>query len=127
MNSIIVFFQKSTELLFGPVDDLLHLFVLFVAIDYITGVMVAFHQRKLSSKIGFLGIGKKFIAFVVIAIAHAADQYLTRTDELIQQTTTLFFMSNECISILENAGKLGIKLPGKLKALLKVFSSQNEA
>ena len=127
MNNTVSFLQKSVALLFGPMDDLLHMFVLFVAIDYITGIMVAIYQKKLSSRIGFWGIGKKFIAFIIIAVAHAADQYLTRTDELIQQTTTMFFLTNECISILENATKLGIKIPNRLKVLLNTFSSQNKS
>lgn len=121
--STIAIFQQVLFILFGNGDGLLRTLVLFVVIDYITGVMVAVYQHELSSKIGFSGISKKIAIFIIISVSHAADQYLLESGEVLQTATTLFFFSNECISILENTSKLGVPLPPGVKKLINHLKS----
>lgn len=93
----------------------------FVVLDYITGICAAIQAKHLSSNIGAKGIAKKVAIFLVISVAHVADQYLVDSTDVLRSMTTLFYLSNEGISIFENIGKIGIPLPGKLNNLLSRF------
>jgi len=103
----------------GGLDGLLYALLTFVVIDYITGVMCAIVDRKLSSKIGFKGIFKKVLIFVMVAIGHILDTNLIGTGSVLRTAVIFFFyLSNEGISFLENAAHLGLPIPSKLKAVL---------
>lgn len=78
-------------------------------------------SRSRKSNIGAKGIAKKVAIFLVISVAHVADQYLVDSTDVLRSMTTLFYLSNEGISIFENIGKIGIPLPGKLNNLLSRF------
>lgn len=101
----------------GGCDMLLIVLTAFVAFDYVTGVVLAVKQGKLNSRVGFLGIVKKAMIFIVVIIAHLLDQ-LTGLNA-IRSITVLFYISNEGISILENLGKLDVKIPKKIKEVLE--------
>lgn len=103
------------------IDGLLYALVIFVVLDYITGICAAIQAKHLSSNIGAKGIAKKVAIFLVISVAHVADQYLVDSTDVLRSMTTLFYLSNEGISIFENIGKIGIPLPGKLNNLLSRF------
>lgn len=105
----------------GELDGLLYALVIFVVLDYITGICAAIQAKHLSSNIGAKGIAKKVAIFLVISVAHVADQYLVDSTDVLRSMTTLFYLSNEGISIFENIGKIGIPLPGKLNNLLSRF------
>ena len=92
-----------------------------VSTDYITGICAAIQAKHLSSNIGAKGIAQKVAIFLVISVAHVADQYLVDSTDVLRSMTTLFYLSNEGISIFENIGKIGIPLPGKLNNLLSRF------
>lgn len=102
-------------------ENCLYALVIFVVLDYITGICAAIQAKHLSSNIGAKGIAKKVAIFLVISVAHVADQYLVDSTDVLRSMTTLFYLSNEGISIFENIGKIGIPLPGKLNNLLSRF------
>lgn len=105
--------------LLGGTDSFLYALVAFVVIDYITGVMMAIIQRKLSSSIGFKGIFKKIMIFLMVAIAHTIDAYLIGNGGGAIRTAVIFFyIANEGISILENSACMGLPVPEKLKEIL---------
>ena len=108
----------------GELDGLLYALVIFVVLDYITGICAAIQAKHLSSNIGAKGIAKKVAIFLVISVAHVADQYLVDSTDVLRSMTTLFYLSNEGISIFENIGKIGIPLPGKLNNLLSRFEGR---
>ena len=108
----------------GGCDMLLIVLTAFVAFDYVSGVLLAIKQGKLNSRVGFFGLVKKGLIFVVVIIAHLLDQ-LTGLNA-IRSITVLFYISNEGISILENLGKLDVKIPKKIKEVLEQLDNGQE-
>jgi toxin secretion/phage lysis holin len=102
----------------GGCDGFLYALVAFITLDYVTGVMLAVVEKKLSSEIGFRGIFKKVLIFVMVAIGHIIDSKIIGTGSAIRTAVIFFYASNEGISILENATKLGLPIPDKLRAVL---------
>ena len=102
--------------LFGGFDAVLAILLAGIALDYLTGVLCAMSERKLSSEIGFRGIVKKAAMLLVVAAAHLAGAATGIAE--IRSVVIGFYIANECISVLENAGRLGIPLPKKLEAVL---------
>ncbi|AHM57694.1 toxin secretion/phage lysis holin (plasmid) [Peptoclostridium acidaminophilum DSM 3953] len=102
----------------GGWDGFLYALVAFVVIDYLTGVMVAILEKRLSSEIGAKGIFKKVMLFSLVAVAHIVDAQLIESGSTIRTAVIFFYLSNEGISILENATKIGLPIPEKLKAVL---------
>lgn len=108
------YFKLSRENHFifpGELDGLLYALVIFVILDYITGVCVAIQTKKLSSNIGAKGIAKKVAIFLMISVAHVADQYLVESTDVLRSVTTLFYLSNEGISILKMSARLVFPCP----------------
>lgn len=110
----------------GGLDDLLYVLLIFMAVDYLTGVLCAISERKLSSEIGFKGIMRKVLILVLVGIAHALDVYLLKNGSAIRTATIFFYVSNEGISLLENASRLGLPVPEKLKEVLKQLHGKND-
>jgi toxin secretion/phage lysis holin len=102
----------------GGFDGFLYALVAFVVIDYITGVMVATLEKKLSSEIGFKGIFKKVLIFILVGIGHIIDCYIIEKGGAIRTAIIFFYLSNEGLSILENAALVGLLIPEKLKGIL---------
>lgn len=102
----------------GGFDGFLYALVAFVVIDYITGVMVATLEKKLSSEIGFKGIFKKVLIFILVGIGHIIDCYIIEKGGAIRTAIIFFYLSNEGLSILENAALVGLPIPEKLKGIL---------
>lgn len=112
------FFQEIINYLFGFSDGLLRLLIAVVIIDYITGVCSAIYERKISSNIGFRGIVKKIAIFCLISLSHTIDHVLLHDEGSLRAVTIIFYISNECISVFENIGRLNLPLPDKLKNIL---------
>ncbi len=113
----------------GGCDGLIITLLIFVIIDYITGVLCAIYDKKLSSKIGFKGITRKILVFVLVGLANMLDVNVLKTGAVLRTATIFFYLSNEGISILENAGHLGVKYPDKIKDVLEQLhdkSNNNE-
>ena len=103
----------------GGWDGFLYALVAFVIIDYITGLMVAVLEKRLSSEVGFRGIFKKVLIFSLVAVGHIIDSRLIQSEGVIRTAVIFFYLSNEGISILENTAKIGLPIPEKLKAVLE--------
>ena len=112
----------------GGLDGFLYALITFVAIDYLTGVICAIVDKKLSSEIGAKGILKKVLIFAMVGLAQILDtQVLENPDGGAIRTAVIFFyLSNEGISILENAGHIGLPIPEKLKTILKQLHGRDE-
>jgi toxin secretion/phage lysis holin len=102
----------------GGWDGFLYALVIFVIIDYITGLMCAVLDKKLSSEIGFRGIFKKILIFSLVAIGHIIDKSVIGDGSVIRTAVIFFYLSNEGVSILENAAHIGLPIPQKLKDVL---------
>ena len=110
----------------GNSSGLLLALLLLVLLDYITGLCVAIQTKQLSSQIGAKGITKKVAMFVVIAFCHVLDAYLLHAEAALETVSTIFYLSNEGISILENVGKLGVPLPQKVQTLLSYLKKSGD-
>ena len=110
----------------GGFDGFLYALLVFVIIDYLTGIMLAVIQNKLSSEVGFKGIFKKVLTFCLVAIGHIIDTYLLKQGNIIRTAVIFFYLSNEGISILENAALIGLPVPQKLKDILEQLKNKKE-
>lgn len=110
----------------GGWDGFLYALVTFVIIDYITGVMAAIIERRLSSEVGFRGIIKKVLIFVMVAVANIVDTQLIHNGSAVRTAVTLFYISNEGISILENTAKTGLPVPKKLKDYIEQMNNRED-
>ena len=111
---------------FGGMDGLIYALLVFVIADYITGVMCAIADKNLSSELGFKGICKKVLIFVMVGIGHIMDTYLIGNGEVLRTAVIFFYCSNEGVSMLENAGHLGLPIPAKLKDILEQLHDRTE-
>jgi toxin secretion/phage lysis holin len=102
----------------GGWDGFLYALVIFMLIDYATGVLCAIVEKKLSSEIGARGIFKKVVILALVGIGHTIDTHLIGDGNVIRTAVIFFFVSNEGVSLLENAGRLGLPVPQKLKEIL---------
>ena len=112
--------------LFGRMDGLMYALIAFMALDYLTGVLVAAAQKELSSKVGFKGIAKKVIILALVAVGHILDTHVLGGGAVCRSAVSGFYIANEGISILENAAELGLPLPKKLIAVLKQLRDDND-
>ena len=103
----------------GGCDGLLYALIVFVILDYITGVLCAIADRRLSSAVGFKGICRKVLIFALVGIANILDVHVIGTGCVVRTATIFFYISNEGVSILENAANLGLPVPKKVKEVLK--------
>ncbi|MEB3103355.1 phage holin family protein [Ferviditalea candida] len=110
----------------GGADGFLYALIAFVAIDYLTGVMCAIADRKLSSEIGAKGIFKKVLIFVLVGVGHIIDSQVLVSGGAVRTAVIFFYLSNEGISILENAAHVGLPIPEKLKAVLEQLHDRGE-
>lgn len=109
----------------GGLDGFLYALIAFVVIDYLTGIMVAVIERRLSSEVGFRGIFKKVLIFALVAVAHIIDEQLIQTGSAIRTAIIFFYLSNEGISIIENTAKIGLPIPEKLKTILEQLNKED--
>lgn len=110
----------------GGCDGLLIALVVFVVVDYVTGVMCAISEKKLSSAVGFRGICRKVIIFMLVGIAHMIDVNIITTGSVLRTAVIFFYLSNEGVSLLENAAHLGLPIPEKLKSVLEQLHDRAE-
>ena len=110
----------------GGCDGLLYALVVFVVIDYITGVMCAVNDHKLSSGVGFKGICRKVLIFLLVGIGHVLDTQIIGTGSVLRTAVIFFYLSNEGVSLVENAGHLGLPIPEKLKIVLEQLHDRAE-
>ena len=110
----------------GGCDGLLIALVIFAVADYITGVMCAISDKKLSSHVGFKGICRKVIIFMLVGVAHVIDVNVIATGSVLRTAVIFFYLSNEGVSLLENAGHLGLPIPEELQIVLEQLHDRSE-
>ena len=110
----------------GGCDGLLYALIAFVVIDYITGVMCAINDKTLSSEVGFRGICRKVLIFLLVGIANILDIHVIGTGSVLRTAVIFFYISNEGVSLLENASHLGLPVPKKIKAVLEQLHDRAE-
>lgn len=103
----------------GGCDGLLYALIAFVAIDYITGVMYAISDKTLSSEVGFKGICRKVLIFLLVGIGNIIDVQVLGSPGVLRTAVIFFYLSNEGVSLLENAAHLGLPVPDAIKTVLE--------
>ncbi|MGI6551335.1 MAG: phage holin family protein [Syntrophomonadales bacterium] len=110
----------------GGWDGFLYALITFVVIDYLTGVMLAILEKRLSSEVGARGIFKKVLIFAMVAVGHIIDAQVITNGSAVRTAVIFFYLSNEGISILENAAKIGLPIPEKLKLVLDQLNKEEK-
>lgn len=110
----------------GGCDGLLYALLAFVVADYVTGVMCAVSDKKLSSEVGFRGICRKVLIFILVGIANILDVQVIGAGSVLRTAVIFFYISNEGLSLLENAGHLGLPIPEKMKVVLAQLHDRAE-
>lgn len=110
----------------GGLDGFLYALIAFVAVDYITGVLSAIERGTLSSTVGFKGIARKVLIFTLVGIGNIIDTTILKSGTAIRTAVIFFYLSNEGISILENAAHLGLPIPKVLKNVLETLNKEDE-
>lgn len=111
----------------GGCDGLFYALLVFVAVDYVTGVMCAINDKTLSSEVGFRGICRKVLIFILVGIANILDVQVIGTGSVLRTAIIFFYISNEGVSLLENAAHLGLPVPQKIKAVLEQLHDRSES
>ncbi|MBP2639003.1 MAG: hypothetical protein H6Q69_2833 [Firmicutes bacterium] len=122
-GSIVSIMGTAFSYAIGGFDQMMIALTIFMVIDYLTGVIAAYGYGVLNSKKGFSGIVKKFVIMAIVTMAHQLD-LITGQDALIKTMVTWFFIGNEGLSMLENAAKIGVPIPGVLKDRLAQLTKQ---
>ena len=111
----------------GGFDGLLVALVIMVTLDYITGVMSAVINRRLSSATGFKGIFHKVLIFILAGVGHTLDLYVLKTGDILRSAVIFYYIANEGISIVENAAEIGLPVPKKLRdALIQIKKESDD-
>lgn len=110
----------------GGCDGLLYALLAFVVLDYVTGVMCAVSDRKLSSEVGFKGICRKVLIFALVGIGHLLDTQVIGTGSVLRTAVIFFYISNEGLSLVENAAYLGLPIPSKIHKVLRQLHDRAE-
>lgn len=110
----------------GGCDGLLIALIVFVVCDYITGILCAVSDKKLSSAVGFKGICRKVLIFILVGIANIIDVQVLGQPGVLRTAIIFFYISNEGLSLTENAAHLGLPIPTQLKSVLEQLHDRNE-
>lgn len=110
----------------GGCDGLLIALIMFSVVDYITGVMCGITRGRLSSEVGFAGIFRKVVIYLLVGAANILDVHLLGSSGMLRTAVIFFYLSNEGISILENACTLGLPIPSQLRAVLEQIKEKSE-
>ena len=111
--------------LFGDINGLLIALLIAMTLDFVTGIIVAVVKHKLSSNICGKGIAKKVLMLCIVVVGHLVDSAIIGEGAAIQNLVAIFYLANECISLLENSARLGVKYPDKLLQILKQLRENN--
>ena len=125
-NSAYFYGSRRVGYFLGGCDGLLYALIAFVVIDYITGVMCAISDKKLSSAVGFKGICKKVLIFALVGGGHILDAFVIGSGSVLRTAIIFFYLSNEGVSLVENCAHLGLPVPQKLKDVLEQLHNRAE-
>lgn len=124
----ILFAEIGTILLYyiGGMDKLIYTLIALVSVDYITGVVSAVMHKELDSRVGYKGIFHKIIIFCLVGVANLLDRNILNSGEVLRTAVILYYIANEGVSIIENAGEIGIPIPEKLLDVLQQLKGDDE-
>jgi len=125
LKTLVALGGATASYLWGGWSALLGVLLAFVAIDYVTGVIASGVEGKLSSIIGLRGIAKKVFIFVMVAVAHLVDSSIGNA-HLFRDATIFFYLANELLSILENAGRVGLPIPPVIKQAVDTLKNKGD-
>lgn len=126
LKSVITFCASAIMWLFGGWNIVLSILATVIVCDYISGVMCAIKNKTLDSRVGREGLLKKSVTLLVVVVAHQVDVALGNDEDIVRNITALFYISNELLSILENAGNIGIPLPAVLVEACEKLKSKDK-
>lgn len=109
----------------GGSDGLLIALIVFVALDYVTGVMCAIVDKELSSEVGFKGLFRKVLIFALVGVGHVVDTQVVGSGSALRTAVICFYLSNEGLSVLENATHIGLPVPDRLKDILSQLHNRS--
>lgn len=112
--------------IFGDLNGLMIALVALIVLDYISGVLAAVVEKKLSSEVGAKGIAKKIFMLLIVAVANIVDINVIGEGHVLKSVTVVFYIANECISLIENAGRLGVPVPKKLLDVLEQLKNREK-
>ncbi|WP_238594750.1 phage holin family protein, partial [Caenibacillus caldisaponilyticus] len=122
LKTIVAVGGAAASYLFGGWSSLLSILLTFVIIDYISGFAAAAIAGKLNSEVGLVGIAKKVGIFAIVAVAHLVDSVLGDS-HMLRDGAIFFYLANEALSIIENAGRIGLPIPDRLKNAVEVLKN----
>ena len=105
--------------LFGDIEGMMVALIALIVLDYISGVIAAAVEKRLSSEVGAKGIAKKIFMLLIVALANIVDINVIGDGHVLKTVTVVFYICNECISLIENAGRIGVPVPKKLLDVLE--------
>lgn len=111
----------------GDVDGLIIALIMFAVVDYITGVLAGAIEHKLNSEVGFRGITKKVLLFLIVGVANILDVYVIGTRAVTRTAVCLFYIANEGLSIIENSARIGLPIPEKLRVILEQLKEEGKS
>ena len=112
--------------LFGDMEGLMVALIALIILDYISGVIAAAVEKRLSSEVGAKGIAKKIFMLLIVALANIVDTSVIGDGHVLKTVTVVFYICNECISLIENAGRIGVPVPKKLLDVLEQLRDRDE-
>lgn len=125
-KSVFAFGGAATTFLFGGWSVLLNVLLTFVIIDFLSGIVASGIEGNLKSKVGSIGIARKIYIFIMIAIAHLVDTSLG-DQHFLRDASIFFYLANELLSIIENAGRIGLPVPELIKRAVEVLKRKGES
>ena len=125
-DSIVAIMATFFTWIFGTWDIAIAILIIFMVLDYLTGVIVAYQNRTLNSEVGFKGLIKKCMILVILIVAVMLDRLLNTGTWVFRTLVCYFYIANEGISLLENISNLGVKIPRKLKDALEQLNKEDE-
>jgi len=134
MSAVLIIFKSVCAIVggilggvVGELDSLFYALIIFVASDYIIGILLAIQKRKLSSSVGFKGISRKVLIFILVAVGNIIDKHIFESGSTLRTLIIMFYLSNEGISILENATEMGVPIPKKLREVIQKLGNDDDA
>lgn len=126
LRTTVIAIGAALGVFLGQPDGLLISLIVFAVVDYITGVISAAVNKTLSSSVGFKGIAKKLFMFALVGVANLIDVNALGGSAVLRSAVICFYLANEALSIIENAGEMGLPVPKKLKQLIDQLKEKSE-
>lgn len=125
-RAVTAIFCTALSFVFGAMDGMFIALIALIVLDYISGIIAAIIEKKLSSAVGARGIAKKLFMLLIVAVANIVDINVIGDGNVLRTVTTAFYIANECISLIENAGRIGVPVPKKLMDVLEQLKNNND-